>query len=265
MAWIKLPLSELNSEIFGDADLWKVWCFCLLSAAHATETVKVENTEIVILPGQLLVNRKKIHKACYQGEAGTKCPRTLWRKLKKLEELNKIKINSNRRHSMVSICDWGQYHPQIQDNTVNSLVNKFTKPLVRELVVDAIEKIALIRKTKKVAEKIKINFVETLLSFEEWKVGTGIMIYLEKESWLYGKGERYLVGIIRKVTEEDRKLMLGKLKHNHDNRFSELLSRLSMYSTANNSKKIEDILSMLAGNNTFSTNNDGGNSIHARQ
>jgi hypothetical protein len=83
------------------------------------------------------------------------------------------------------------------------LLDRFENQNVRALVEDALEKIALTRKSGRVSESVVTGLLKKLLVFEPWKVGTGISKYINGEYYLDGKDERYLLGIIRNVTPRD--------------------------------------------------------------
>jgi hypothetical protein len=83
------------------------------------------------------------------------------------------------------------------------LLDRFENPNVRSLVEKALDKIALTRKSGRVSESVITGLLMKLHAFEPWKVGTGIAKYLQGEYYLDGKDERYLLGIIRNVTQRD--------------------------------------------------------------
>jgi hypothetical protein len=83
------------------------------------------------------------------------------------------------------------------------LLNRFENQNVRSLVEEVLEKIALTRKSGRVAESVITGLLKKLHAFEPWKVGTGISKYLQGEYYLDGKDERYLLGIVRNVTARD--------------------------------------------------------------
>jgi hypothetical protein len=85
----------------------------------------------------------------------------------------------------------------------SDLLNRFENPNVRSLVEEALEKIALTRKSGRLAESVVTGLLKKLHAFEPWKVGTGITKYLQGEYYLDGKDERYLLGIVRNVTDRD--------------------------------------------------------------
>ena len=100
----------------------------------------------------------------------------------------------------------------------SELLSGITNDRVRELLETVIEKIALTRKTGKIAESVVLSFLRKALQFEEWKIGTAAVKYLEKEHWLDGKGEKYLLGIMRGVTYRDYQEVAGSVRTNSSDR-----------------------------------------------
>jgi hypothetical protein len=103
-----------------------------------------------------------------------------------------------------------EYELAFQDS--GSLLEHFQNPTVQSLVEKSLDLIASTRQTGKVAESVKYRFVNQLLQFEEWKIGTAITKYIEGEYWLDNKGERYLLGILRNVSARDYREVIGKLQ-----------------------------------------------------
>lgn len=87
---------------------------------------------------------------------------------------------------------------------------QFENSNVRELVERVIEKLPLTRKSGRISESIVLRTLKALVSFEDWKVGTGCSLYLDNEYYLDGKGESYFLGIVRHVTAKDYERVIGK-------------------------------------------------------
>ncbi len=96
---------------------------------------------------------------------------------------------------------------------------KFENSNVRELVERVIDKLSLTRKSGKISESIVLRTLKSLVSFEDWKVGTGCMLYLDNEYYLDSKGESYFLGIVRNVSAKDYDRVIGGRhgKGPHDN------------------------------------------------
>lgn len=106
--WIKLHRKILDSTIFDNADLLKVWIWCLLKATHDDYTQLVGLQVVELSKGQFITGR-------FKGAEELKLnPSTFYKYLKVLEKLNMIDLNSNNKMTIVTIVNWGKY--QLDEN-----------------------------------------------------------------------------------------------------------------------------------------------------
>jgi hypothetical protein len=106
--WIKLHRKILDSTIFDNADLLKVWIWCLLKATHDDYTQLVGLQVVELTKGQFITGR-------FKGAEELKLnPSTFYKYLKVLEKLNMIDLNSNNKMTVVTIVNWGKY--QLDEN-----------------------------------------------------------------------------------------------------------------------------------------------------
>jgi hypothetical protein len=106
--WIKLHRKILDSTIFDNADLLKVWIWCLLKATHDDYTQLVGLQVVELTKGQFITGR-------FKGAEELKLnPSTFYKYLKVLEKLNMIDLNSNNKMTIVTIVNWGKY--QLDEN-----------------------------------------------------------------------------------------------------------------------------------------------------
>lgn len=117
--WIKLYRSLLQSHIFENEKLLKVWTWCLLKATHCERIQQVGRQQVLLKPGQFVTGR---HKASV--ELGLP-PSTVWEYLKILEADNTINIKSNNKFSIVTVVNWAlyQYEEENSDNKSNNTSN----------------------------------------------------------------------------------------------------------------------------------------------
>ncbi len=106
--WIKLHRKILDSTIFDNADLLKVWIWCLLKATHEDYTQLVGLQVVELSKGQFITGR-------FKGAEELKLnPSTFYKYLKVLEKLNMIDLNSNNKMTVVTVANWGKY--QLDEN-----------------------------------------------------------------------------------------------------------------------------------------------------
>lgn len=111
--YIKLYRKTLDSRVFYNEGLLKVWIWCLLKASYKERwcTIKTGRgtTEIKLLPGQFVFGRKKAAKELRMS------PSTVWKRIKKLKNMQNLNIESNTHYSIITIMNWDTYQG-IQEN-----------------------------------------------------------------------------------------------------------------------------------------------------
>ena len=108
--FIKLWRKSLNSRVFNNEGLWKVWTWCLLKASHKKRwyTMKTGKSEIEIelLPGQFVYGRHSASKALKMK------PSTVRNRMEKLSKLQNLDIKKDNQYSIISIINWESYQPK---------------------------------------------------------------------------------------------------------------------------------------------------------
>jgi hypothetical protein len=111
--WIQLHRKTINSDVFNDPELYRLWSLLLLKANFKSGNFTFEGERISLRAGQFITGRKALHKEYSEGLA----PKyrlndnTLWARVKKLEEMGNIKIEtaSSRKYSIITILQWDEY------------------------------------------------------------------------------------------------------------------------------------------------------------
>lgn len=105
--WIKLYRKSIRSQVFQNEGLWKSWCWSLLRANHDDTYVTVKTgkgtTEILVKRGQFVFGRKSAAKALRMDES------TVYKRIKKLEKMGNLNIQSNTHCSLVTILNYDLY------------------------------------------------------------------------------------------------------------------------------------------------------------
>ena len=106
--WIKLHRKILDSAVFDNPDLLKVWIWCLLKATHDDYTQLVGLQVVELTKGQFVTGR-------FKGAEELKLnPSTFYKYLKILEKLDMIELKCNNKMTVVSVVNWGKY--QLDEN-----------------------------------------------------------------------------------------------------------------------------------------------------
>lgn len=98
--WIKLHRSMLDSPIFSNAELLRLWVYLLMHAAYTEVDVMVGNQMIHLKPGQLVTGRKKISRDLGLDESKIR------RLINKLELAGNVTITPTNKFTLVTIENW---------------------------------------------------------------------------------------------------------------------------------------------------------------
>ena len=105
--WIQLHRALLESQVFINEGLLKVWIYCLLRANHEPCWVPINIgravTEIKLKPGQFIYGRKEAGK-----ELRMK-PSSVRNRMEKLKNMRNLDIQTDTHYSIVTICNWESY------------------------------------------------------------------------------------------------------------------------------------------------------------
>ena len=224
--YIKLYRKTLESRVFQNEGLLKVWVWCLLKANHEGQWVEIKvgraMTETWIPAGCFIFGRYSAAKELKMS------PSTIWKRIKKLENMQNLNIKSNRHYSIIIIVNWNSYQSTEKkgdskgdhrvtteeppsDTNKNDKNDKEETPSLFSLrsrypdqgLIDRVFKaIASIRKSNRVSESVLIAQLQKWEKYPVEEVQAGIRIYLQKDYASQGKGEAYLLGIIRNHDEE---------------------------------------------------------------
>ena len=203
--WVKLHRKLLNSRVFQNANLLKVFIWCLLKANHKGKWVAIKTgrgtTEVYVGPGQFIFGRKKA------AEELKMKPTSVHDRVKKLANLQILVIQPGTHYSLVIIVNWGLYQDreiksdtkpdnQPTTNRQPTDTNKNVKNVKKEtpdffslksryqnpdLIDQAFKDIASTRKGGKVAESILLAQLQKWERYPIEHVETCIRIYLDKD------------------------------------------------------------------------------------
>lgn len=108
--YLKLWRKSLESVVFNNPEVWKLWCWCLVKASYKKRWKSVVTgrgeTEVEILPGQFIYGRKTAAKALRMNES------TIRNRMEKLKKMGKIDIKPDTHYSIVTICNWESFQSE---------------------------------------------------------------------------------------------------------------------------------------------------------
>lgn len=101
--WVKLHRQMLNSPIFDNPHLMKMWMWCLLKASHKDHECLVGLDTIELKAGEFVTGRNK-----GSSELNVN-PSTWYKHLKALEKLSMVELKSNNKMTVVNVVNWTLY------------------------------------------------------------------------------------------------------------------------------------------------------------
>jgi len=111
--WIKIHRQLLESEIFANQKALKIWIWLLLKASTQKRFVSLNIgngfSEIELQIGELIFGRFKAEEILEIDGS------TIYKWLKKMQELEMITVISNNKYSIITICNYEYY--QLENNS----------------------------------------------------------------------------------------------------------------------------------------------------
>ena len=111
--WLKLYRSILDSAVFQDAEVLKVWIWLLCNVAFEQHDTICYGKVIHLKPGQIATGRKKIAQCTDLSE------NKVYRALTALKSLGNIEIKSTNKYSIITVVNWDKYQDENGKRTAN--------------------------------------------------------------------------------------------------------------------------------------------------
>lgn len=103
--WIKLHRKSLDSRVFSDPVLWRLWCWCLIKSNWK----RGWHCGCELQPGQFAIGREAASEELGVSGSGW------YRSMQKLQEFGCIKMEANNRFTIVSIVNWRKYQGELNN------------------------------------------------------------------------------------------------------------------------------------------------------
>lgn len=104
--WLKLHRSIIDSAVFDDADVLRVWIWLLCNVAFEEHDVIYCGKVIHLRRGQIATGRKKISQQMGVSE------NKVYRALNILKTLGNININPNNKFSLITVENWAKFQQE---------------------------------------------------------------------------------------------------------------------------------------------------------
>lgn len=96
----------MQSSVYDDDALFKLWCTCLMKATYKKREVVFNGEIITLLPGQFITGRKALAEELNTTE------RKVRTRLQVLEKLQNVTIRTTKRFSVITVINWDIYQGQ---------------------------------------------------------------------------------------------------------------------------------------------------------
>ena len=111
--WLKLYRSILDSAVFQDAEVLKVWIWLLCNVAFEQHDTICYGKVIHLKQGQIATGRKKIAQCTDLNET------KVYRALTALKSLGNIEIKATNKYSIITVVNWDKYQDENGNRTAN--------------------------------------------------------------------------------------------------------------------------------------------------
>ena len=105
--YILLSRSVLDSDVFASQKLLKIWVWCLCKSNFKDRFVPLKigkgETVVTVKRGSFIFGRHKAEDELFIDGS------TIYKSIKKLEQMEMIKIESNNQYSIVTVCKYDTY------------------------------------------------------------------------------------------------------------------------------------------------------------
>lgn len=115
--WLKLYRSILDSAVFQDAEILKVWIWLLCNVAFEQHDTICYGKVITLKPGQIATGRKKIAQCTDLNE------NKVYRALNALKSLGNIEIKATNKYSIITVVNWDKYQEENGKRTTGEQQN----------------------------------------------------------------------------------------------------------------------------------------------
>ena len=115
--WIKLHRKILDNGVFADAELLKVFVWCLLKANISESEKNVYGAKLK--QGQFITGRSSASEELYIK------PSTVHDRLKRLQRMGYIKLKSTNKYTVITVLKFKQYQVSEQKKSVKPIKERF--------------------------------------------------------------------------------------------------------------------------------------------
>ncbi len=102
--WIKLYRAAIGNWVFHDAEVWKIWCYCLMDATHTKTQRRAKGDFVNLDPGQTIFGRNE------WGKRLNIDPNKVNRTISLFQQAEMISLFTvGKKYSVITITNWSEY------------------------------------------------------------------------------------------------------------------------------------------------------------
>lgn len=117
--YVALWRKSMDTAVFQEPELWKLWCLCLLKANHREGWIGIDGIKkpVKIAPGQFITGRYSLHQDYYpKKRKKNKTAKTIWEWLLILKNMENLDVKTCSKYSIVTIINWHTYQVDKSQN-----------------------------------------------------------------------------------------------------------------------------------------------------
>ena len=161
--WIKLHRKIIDSAVFENPKILKLWIWCLCKASHKGYESMVGNQIVVLQEGQFIFGRKKASSELKIIES------MVYKYIKLLEKLEMINIKSNNKFSIITIEKWAFYQFDNDEEQQQKEQQRNNKGTTKEQQRNTNKNVKNVKNVKEIIYSDVPELNEAIIAFIEYR------------------------------------------------------------------------------------------------
>ena len=161
--WIKLHRKIIDSAVFENPKILKLWIWCLCKASHKGYESMVGNQIVVLQEGQFIFGRKKASSELKIKES------MVYKYIKLLEKLEMINIKSNNKFSIITIEKWAFYQFDNDEEQQQKEQQRNNKGTTKEQQRNTNKNVKNVKNVKEIIYSDVPDLNEAIIAFIEYR------------------------------------------------------------------------------------------------
>ena len=163
--WIKLHRKIIDSAVFENPKILKLWIWCLCKASHKGYESMVGNQIVVLQEGQFIFGRKKASSELKIKES------MVYKYIKLLEKLEMINIKSNNKFSIITIEKWAFYQFDNDEEQQQKEQQRNNKGTTKEQQRNTNKNVKNVKNVKEIIYSDVPELNEAIIAFIDYRKG----------------------------------------------------------------------------------------------